>query len=306
MDGLILVDKPQGLTSHDVVSRLRRILGLRQVGHFGTLDPLATGLLLVGIGKATRLFPILSRQDKAYRARIRLGLATDTYDAEGQPISLPCQDFPDEKRIVLAMGRLSGTIEQVPPPYSAKKVKGKPLYKWARAKKPVELRPHRVTVYSFRLTSYVPPDLDVEIECGSGTYIRSLAHDLGQVLGCGAHLTSLCRTRVGSFELNEAVTIDRIQAWTSQKKMKKFLRPLESLLEEWPKLILHRSQEKEIAKGRAIEAEQVAKLNEGKKLDVRTKLEEPVLRLFSFDGRFIGLARPEKRDQKIIPFLLIR
>jgi len=306
MDGLILVDKPWGLTSHDVVSKLRRILGLRQVGHFGTLDPLATGLLLVGVGKATRLFPVLSKHDKAYRGRIRLGLATDTYDAEGQPISAPCCNFPDEKELVRAMAGLSGTIEQLPPPYSAKKVEGKPLYKWTRSKKSVELRPHRVSIYAFRLIRYVPPDVDVEIDCSAGTYIRSLAHDLGQVLGCGAHLADLCRTRVGSFELSEAVSLDKIQEWTSRKQTEKFLRPLESLLEEWPKLLLHRGADRGIAKGRAIEAEQVAQLSEGRRCKGRTNLEEPLIRLFSFDGKFLGLARPDKRDRKIIPFLLLR
>jgi len=306
MDGLILVDKPLGLTSHDVVARIRRILDLRQVGHFGTLDPLATGLLLIGVGKATRLFPVLSGEDKAYAGRIRLGLATDTYDATGRPISEPSEDYPGQKELVRAMQKLTGTIEQLPPPYSAKKVGGRPLYKWARMEKAVEMRPHRVTVYAFRLTRYAAPDVEVEVECSSGTYIRSLAHDLGQSLGCGAHLAALSRTRVGNFRLKDALTMEKIEELAARNRAKECLIPLESLFPEWPKVILNREGEEDLRKGKSIAAQQVVKTLKAKPERVATGPDESLFRLFSLEGRFLGLARADKDRQKIMPFLLLR
>ncbi len=306
MNGLILVNKPSGLTSHDVVSRLRKILGIRRVGHFGTLDPMATGLLLVGVGKATRLFPVLSRQDKAYAARIRLGLATDTYDAEGRPISHPSGVLPGEGEVVQAMARLTGTIAQVPPPYSAKKVGGKPLYKWARQKKPVELKPHPVTIHAFRLIKYIPPEVDAEIECSSGTYIRSLAHDLGRGLGCGAHLAALCRTRVGKFQLERALSLEKIQELAANQRVQEFILPLESLLEEWPKLILNRQVEKELGKEKPIPIEKITGMKVGKTDQILLGSGERFLRLFSSEGKFLALARPDESGQKLIPFLLLR
>src|SRR4030042_1057422 len=189
MDGLILVDKPQGATSHDVVARIRRIIDQRQVGHFGTLDPLATGLLLVAVGSATRLFPRYSLHDKVYSGKMRLGYATDTYDAQGKPTSVESDRLPNRDTLVEAMGKFNGRLEQVPPPYSAKKVAGKPLYKWARAKKTVAPRASQVTVYAFNLGGYSPPHVEFDVHCASGTYVRSLVHALGQTLGCGAHLS---------------------------------------------------------------------------------------------------------------------
>lgn len=306
MDGLILVDKPPGLTSHDVVLRLRNILGLRRVGHFGTLDPMATGLLVIGIRRATRLFPVLSKLDKAYSAGIRLGLATDTYDATGRPLSSPCEHFPNEKELVRAMAQLSGAIEQLPPPYSAKKIEGRPLYKWAREKKPITMRSQRVTVYAFRLVRYSPPQLEVEVECSSGTYIRSLAHDLGLSLGCGAHLSSLRRTRVGPFKLADALSLEKIQEWADHQKVQALVRPMESLLEEWPKLILNRQAEKGLRKGHPILAEQVAEVEKGEKvLPTYPDSSEPLFRLFSGEGKFLGFARLNQEKRFLLPILIL-
>lgn len=303
MDGLLLVDKPEGLTSHDVVLKLRRALGQRRIGHFGTLDPLATGLLLVGVGKATRLFPVFSRLNKAYSCLIRLGLATDTYDATGTPISAPSQDFPPEKEIIRAMAGLTGTIDQLPPPYSAKKVGGKPLYQWARSKRPVDLKPHRVTVSTFQLRRYIPPDLEVDIECSSGTYVRSLAHDLGQRLGCGGHVVRLCRQRVGNFHLADATSLEKIEALIGQNRSQEFLLPLESLFAEWPKLILIPGKERGLGKNRPIHPQEVAGFFEDK-----AKAAEPgevIIRLFSSRGRFLGLAHPDRKRGGVLPFLLL-
>ena len=204
------------------------------------------------------------------------------------------------------MTKLTGTIEQVPPPYSAKKVQGKPLYKWARQKKPVELKPNRVTVHSFRLVSYAPPDLEVEVECSSGTYIRSLAHDLGQSLGCGAHLATLCRTRVGKFRLVDAFSLEKIKELSARKKTPEFLLPIESLLEEWPKIVLSRQAEKELGKGKPIGVEQVVKMKEEEMAQISPGPKERFLRLFSLDGTFLALARPEEPGPRIIPFFLLR
>ena len=181
MDGLILVDKPRGATSHDIVARVRRILGEQRVGHFGTLDPLATGLLLVAVGSATQLFPLFSKHDKVYCGRdAAWAVATDTYDSQGRPTA---SGRPRRSRtgtaLVEAMKGIRRRIQQVPPPYSAKKVAGKPLYKWARAKRPMTSPPRPVIVYAFKLSISGLPVVDFEVHCGSGTYVRSLVHDSG-------------------------------------------------------------------------------------------------------------------------------
>ncbi|MGZ4887344.1 MAG: tRNA pseudouridine(55) synthase TruB, partial [Candidatus Aminicenantales bacterium] len=195
MDGLLIIDKPPGCTSHDVVLRVRSLLGTKRVGHGGTLDPDATGVLLVALGQATRFFPFLSGHDKTYQGRIRLGHATDTYDAAGRPTTEEWTDaFPGDAAVAAAMKSFEGEILQVPPPYSAKKLGGRPAYKLARAGRDFVLEPVRVTVRLFRLENYAPPFLDFEAACSAGTYIRSLAHELGLKLGCGGHLHSLRRT----------------------------------------------------------------------------------------------------------------
>ena len=198
-DGLLVIDKPAGPTSHDVVRRVRKALGMRRVGHGGTLDPDATGVLLVAAGQATRFFPFLSKEFKVYDGRIRLGFATDTYDASGRPASEPCPDLPGRDGLASAMRAFEGDILQIPPRYSAKKIAGRPVYKMARADVEFTLEPAAVTVTRFTLLDYRPPDFDFEAECSSGTYIRSLAHDLGLKLGCGAHLAALRRTSVGPY-----------------------------------------------------------------------------------------------------------
>ena len=180
MDGLILVRKPQNITSHDVILKIRKIFGIQKVGHFGTLDPMATGLLIVSIGKATKLFPLFSKMNKACEGQIRSGLSTDTYDAQGECISEPISKFPSLKDIGEYIKFFKGKISQVPPPYSAVKYKGQPLYKLARKNIKIQKKSRQVCVYSFLIKNYEPPFLDFEMECSSGTYIRSLAHELGE------------------------------------------------------------------------------------------------------------------------------
>ncbi|MDH2425197.1 tRNA pseudouridine(55) synthase TruB [Sphaerisporangium sp. TRM90804] len=212
--GLIVVDKPAGWTSHDVVGRMRRLAGTRRVGHAGTLDPMATGVLVVGVEKATRLLGHLALTEKGYDATIRLGMTTGTDDAEGEPVAkTPAGHVPDEA-IRAGVAALTGAIMQVPPQVSAIKVNGERAYKRARAGEEVELRARPVTVHAFEVTAVRREgdavDLDATVSCSSGTYIRSLARDLGDALGVGGHLTRLRRTRVGPYDLAMARTIEEL------------------------------------------------------------------------------------------------
>lgn len=213
-DGLVVVDKPAGFTSHDVVARLRRAYGQRKVGHAGTLDPDATGVLLVGLGRATRLLRYLSESGKAYDGRVVFGIATSTLDAAGEVLDQ--RPMPITRADVEgALGRFVGDIEQLPPMVSAVKIGGRRLHELARAGEEVERTPRPVHVDRFEVVSFTPgpyPEADVVVECGSGTYVRSLAADLGAALGGCAHLGALRRTRVGSFTLDEARPLVEIQA----------------------------------------------------------------------------------------------
>lgn len=209
--GLLLLDKPAGWTSHDVVARVRRLAGTRRVGHAGTLDPMATGLLLLGVGRATRLLGHLSKADKEYTGTIRLGAATTTDDADGELLPpagpVPEWTLPAAKAAIRA---LTGETDQTPPAYSAISVGGRRAYARARAGEDVALAPRRVRVGEFELVGVHGDDLDVRVVCSAGTYIRSLARDLGRALGVGGHLLALRRTRIGPFGLSEARTLDQL------------------------------------------------------------------------------------------------
>ncbi|MBV9592518.1 MAG: tRNA pseudouridine(55) synthase TruB [Actinobacteria bacterium] len=214
-DGLVVVDKPPGLTSHDVVGRIRRLAHTRRVGHAGTLDPMATGVLVVAVGRATRLLTHLLLAEKTYIATIRLGQATSTDDAEGEPTGGHDPSGLTTEAIDRALARFTGSIEQVPSRYSAVKIGGRRAYELARAGEDVELTARAVTVNVFERRSAPRPeagwlDLEVLVECSSGTYIRALARDVGAALGVGAHLTSLRRLRVGPFRIEQAHTLDQL------------------------------------------------------------------------------------------------
>jgi tRNA pseudouridine55 synthase len=216
-DGLVIVDKPGGMTSHDVVARLRRITGTRRVGHGGTLDPMATGVLVAGVGKATRLLGHLALSEKDYLATIRLGQATDTCDAEGTVVSGAPAGAVTLDAVRAATAPLTGAIQQVPPAVSAVKVAGTRAYRLARAGTAPVLAPRAVTVSSFRVLSDRRAagdllDVDVAVTCSSGTYIRALARDLGEALGVGGHVTVLRRTRAGSYDLTMARTLGQLEA----------------------------------------------------------------------------------------------
>jgi tRNA pseudouridine55 synthase len=208
--GLLVVDKPSGWTSHDVVGRARRLAGTRKVGHAGTLDPMATGVLVLGVGKATRLLGHLSLSDKAYDATIRLGATTVTDDAEGEVVQVRDASAVSDEAIGAAMSALTGDLAQVPSSVSAVKIDGVRSYARVRAGEQVELRARSVTVSRFALLARRGDELDVAVECTSGTYVRALARDLGAALGVGGHLTALRRTRVGPFTLDRARTLEQL------------------------------------------------------------------------------------------------
>lgn len=211
MDGILNIDKPLGLTSHDVVGRVRRVAGQKRVGHTGTLDPLATGVLVVCLGRATRLVEYVMGQPKTYEAAVRLGQSTATYDAEG-PVTTerPLPPALTAAQLDAALAPFRGNILQLPPMYSAIKKNGQPLYKLARQGQEIEREPRPVTIYALTVAAWEPPTLTLRIQCSAGTYIRSLAHDLGEVLGCGGHLTALRRTAVGPFTAAQAIPLEAL------------------------------------------------------------------------------------------------
>ena len=210
--GFLVADKPPGMTSHDVVNAARRWFGTRRVGHLGTLDPRATGVLPLAIRDATKLAPYVATEPKVYVGSIRLGVATDTYDAEGEVVRRHDGDLPSEEKVRAALESFLGEIDQVPPMYSSVKRGGEPLHRIARRGETVEREPRRVRIDRIDVHAFRSPDVEVEVECSGGTYVRSLAEDLGAALSCGAHLLELRRTRSGPFSLEQAVPLEAMAA----------------------------------------------------------------------------------------------
>lgn len=306
MDGIIQLRKPPLITSHDVVKQVRILLPGHKIGHFGTLDPLATGLLLVAVGSATRLFPFYSKLGKTYTGEIRLGQSMDTYDSTGNPTSSPSTRWPDQSELELAMRRFEGEISQLPPPFSAKKHKGQPLYKLARANQPTPLTPALVTVHSFRCMSFHAPDVEFSVRCSSGTYIRSLAHDLGQELECGAHMTRLVRTAIGRFSLEDALSLEEIAELCASGNTGEFLMPIEELLPEFPRLVLSEEGAALARNGNLIAPQHIASVLDNGTADGPDKsLESSVFRLFSREGRLLALARKAPGKNGLHPFLVV-
>jgi len=223
--GFLLVDKPSGWTSHDVVDAARRWLGTRRVGHLGTLDPLATGVLPLAVRAATKLVPFIADNRKSYVGSIEFGIATDTLDAEGRVLRRHEGALPDERAIDLALRGFVGDIEQVPPMYSAVKRAGVPLHRLARAGKHVERAPKPVRIDRIELLSYQAPIAELEVDCSPGTYLRSLADDVGRQLGCGAHLRNLRRLRSGPFSIDRAVTPEQLADAAAAGKIERYLIP---------------------------------------------------------------------------------
>jgi len=277
-DGILNLNKPRGPTSHDVVEHVRALTGIRRVGHAGTLDPLATGVLLVCVGRATRVAEYLMAGQKTYRARVRLGIATDTYDAEGQVVA----EVPVEvsrAQVEAALTRLRGAIMQVPPLYSALKHKGTPLHRLARRDIEVERQPRRVHIFRLELTAWEPPACTLEVTCSPGTYVRALAHDLGQALGCGAHLTGLTRLASGNFRLEDTVTLEALAQASAEGRWPDLLHPIDAALSRFPVLHLDADAARRLCSGQGI------RVWEGGSVGAKAGL----ARAYGPDGAFLAL-----------------
>lgn len=236
VEGALVINKPAGKTSHDVVEAVRRLIGFRQVGHLGTLDPLATGVLPLLLGRATRLAQFYAGRRKRYDCMIRFGFATDTYDADGQPSGTDRQPVLDREQVEALAAKFVGKFSQIPPPYSAKKIRGRPAHELARKNKPVELKPVEVEVYELRVLEVQGACARVTIECAAGTYIRSLAHEMGQLHGSGAHLAEIVRTAVGEFTLDQAVTLSELEQMVQAGRLGEVVIPMERLLPDLPRV----------------------------------------------------------------------
>jgi tRNA pseudouridine55 synthase len=277
MNGIFNINKPAGMTSHDVVATIRRVSQAPRVGHAGTLDPLATGVLLICMGQATRISEYLSDHDKKYRARIRLGIETDTYDAAGKVIAeKPVPVTRDQ--VETALQSFVGKLLQTPPAYSAIKQDGVPLYKLARQGVKVETAPRQVEIYFIALLDFSPPEMEIEVHCSKGTYIRSLAHDLGEKLGCGGHITALTRTAIGHFTLEDSVGFETLREALTQGYAGQFLHPLDEALLDFEAVVV----EPDVAK----------RLQQGNAWANAGHYSTPLLRAYSRTGQLIGLLEP--------------
>jgi len=250
MNGAIVVDKPAGWTSHDVVNRMRRIAGTRKIGHLGTLDPSATGVLPLLLNRATRLAQFFTRNDKLYEGVIRFGWSTLTYDADGEPASSQTEPALERERLEELFDAFRGLILQTPPPVSAKKVAGRPAYELARKNIAVELQPVEIIVRSLELLWVQGSEVGVRVDCGAGTYVRSIAHDAGQALGCGAHLKSLRRLQSGQFTISQARTLEELAQLAAEERLSEALIPALQLLPEFPNEIVDQLSESQIRQGR--------------------------------------------------------
>lgn len=270
-EGVFNIDKPAGLTSHDVVNKIRRITGIKRVGHTGTLDPLATGVLLLCVGRATRLAEYLTGQDKRYRATIGFGIATDTYDAEGEIVSEnPVNVTQDE--INRDLETFKGEIYQKAPRYSAIKVGGEALYKKSRRGETPERPVRVVTVYELEILEWDSPQLTIDLACSAGTYVRSIAHDLGQLLGCGGYLKQLRRSSIGDFSIREAVSLEDLD----QENWKKHLLPMEVAIGHMPQA--------------TVSIEEATKLYQGQSIPIQDSWSEgSLLRVYDDRSQFVGI-----------------
>ncbi|MCX7682873.1 MAG: tRNA pseudouridine(55) synthase TruB [Anaerolineae bacterium] len=275
-NGILNLNKPAGMTSHDLVDRVRALTGIRRVGHAGTLDPMATGVLLVCVGQATRVAEYLMEGQKVYRARVHLGVTTDTYDAEGQVVAeKPVTVGRDQVEAALAQFR--GPVLQLPPMYSALKYHGIPLHRLARRGIAVERAPRQVVIYHLELSGWEPPYCTLEVTCSGGTYVRVLAHDLGQLLGCGAHLAGLTRLASGDFTIEDAVSIEEFAQMAVEGRWQELLYPLDAALRQFPPLHL--------------DAEEAQRLCRGQPISCPATGATELARAYGPDASFLGLAK---------------
>jgi tRNA pseudouridine55 synthase len=250
LDGIIVVDKPENWTSHDVVNKVRGLAATRRVGHLGTLDPIATGVLPVMIGRVTRLAQFWEKSEKGYEAVVRFGFATSTYDRAGEPCGPVREPDVTAAQVESCLRPMRGEIEQAPPPVSAKKINGVPAYKLVRRNIPVDLAPVKAMIYELTLLEIRDSRARLRIRCSAGTYVRSLAHQLGIALGCGAHVEELVRTRSGPFELEHALALDRLQQMKDEGRLEEALIPPGDLLPEFPAVFVDDAAATHIRQGR--------------------------------------------------------
>lgn len=289
MHSIFNLYKPLGVTSHDVVAAVRRASGQRRVGHAGTLDPGAEGVLLVCVGAATRVVEYLMRGTKVYCAEICLGVSTDTYDGEGHVIRVASVKGIGRKRVEAALATLVGEIEQIPPSYSAIKKGGVPLYRLARQGQPVEAPPRKVHVYEARLLAWHLPLLRVEFRCSPGTYVRSLAHDLGERLGCGAHLSHLVRVASGRFSVDESVGLSVLQDAFQGGYWQEFAYPIDEALLDMDALLLGEEHERLFRTGGNWEAIWTSSA-EAPRCDGGSEAAGKIARSYSSAGEALGIA----------------
>jgi len=299
VNGVLVVDKPAGITSHDVVAVARRALNERGIGHTGTLDPMATGVLPLAIGKATRLVRFLTASDKDYDAVIRFGRATDTYDATGATTAESPQR-PTRTGLEIGLLALTGSYDQMPPPYSAKKVGGRRAYAMARRDEPVELKPAPVTVIGAVLTAFDDETASVSISCSSGFYVRSFAHELGRRLGCGACLEGLRRTRSGTSTLSGAVTLDELSAPGAAEALACRLIPCRDVLPDYPMVRLNERGLAYVANGRQIGPGQCS--SDAAIAEASTS---PWIRLVDASGALVALATPDAASGELHPSIVL-
>lgn len=289
LSGILNIDKPLGISSHDVVERVRQATGVRRVGHAGTLDPLATGVLVVCVGRtATRVVEYLMDEPKIYRTDVQLGAVTDTFDAEGQILQTASVDVTRDE-VERALEQFRGPIEQIPPMYSAVKHQGQPLHRLARRGIEVEREPRTVNIYGLQLTAWrdesPQPQCTLEIECSPGTYIRALVHDLGQVLGCGAYVTSLTRLASGSFQLSDAIPLDRFLKLAEQGRSQDVLVQVDdALAHRFPALHLGDEEARRLCSGQPVK-------HAGRDIQA-----ENVVRIYGPGGEFLALATLDTQE----------
>jgi tRNA pseudouridine55 synthase len=284
LDGILNINKPPGITSFGAVARVKRLTGLRRAGHAGTLDPDAVGVLPICLGKATRIVEFLMDATKVYRAGIELGKATDTFDGSGKVTYQGDASSIDINKLEQALAAFRGDIRQTPPMYSALKHKGQPLYELARAGVTVERKSRAVKIYRLELIAWQPPLVTLEIECSKGTYVPSLANDLGEALGCGAYLKSLARTRYGIFDISEAISLAELEEACKKGEWEQYLYPADSVLQDMPAITVDEEGEAALKTGSPLKREADA----GD--DTRGKYR----RAYSNDGRFLAILTRDK------------
>jgi len=320
LDGLLVVDKPPGPTSHDVVARVRRALGERRVGHTGTLDPAASGVLVLLVGRATRLARFLTAHDKAYVARVRLGVATDSADAEGRPIGARYSGpWPDLATIERALEAFRGTFAQRPPAYSAKKIDGRRSYKMARSARPgaapIRLpQPSVVTLHDCAVSRIADDEVELHLTCSAGFYVRALASDIGEKLGTGAHLVGLRRTRCGPYRVEDAHALERVEQLTGQSDaVGGFVVPMREMLSDLPAVALSAEGVKCAARGGVIDTTDPATATNGPALppfparsaERSGPMESVAVRLLGPDGGLVAVGAPTTRAGLLHPFVVL-